>query len=71
MTTLTEVANEASVPETTLTRLFFEAIDKYGEQVAFERFVSEGELAGISYRETLRIVKGIVSSLSAQGVEPW
>jgi long-chain acyl-CoA synthetase len=70
LTTLTEVANEASVPETTLTRLFFEAIDKYGEQAAFERFVSEGELAGISYRETLRIVKGIVSSLSAQGVEP-
>ena len=69
MTTLTYVANETPVPETTLTRLFFEAVDKYGDKTAFERLTSETELTGIGYRETGRIVKGVAASLAEQGVE--
>lgn len=69
MTTLTYVANETPVPETTLTRLFFEAVDKYGEKTAFERLTSETELTGIGYGETRRIVKGVAASLAEQGVE--
>ncbi len=69
MTTLTYVANETPVPETTLTCLFFEAVDKYGGKTAFERLTSETELTGIGYGETRRIVKGVAASLAEQGVE--
>ncbi len=68
MTTLTHVANDTPIAETTLTRLFFEAVDKYGAKVAFERLTSETELSGIGYDETRRIVKGVAASLTQQGV---
>jgi long-chain acyl-CoA synthetase len=69
MTTLTYVANDTPLPETTLTRLFFEAVAKYREKTAFERLTSETELSGIGYDETHRIVKGVAASLTQQGVE--
>ena len=69
MTTLTHVANDTPVPETTLTRLFFEAVDRYGAKAAFERLTSETELSGIGYDETHRIVKGVAASLSQCGIE--
>ena len=69
MTTLTHVANDTPVAETTLTRLFFEAVDKYGAKTAFERLTSETELSGIGYDETHRIAKGVAASLTQQGVE--
>jgi long-chain acyl-CoA synthetase len=68
MTTLTHVANDTPVAETTLTRLFFEAVDKYGAKAAFERLTSETELSGIGYDETHRIAKGVAASLTQQGV---
>jgi long-chain acyl-CoA synthetase len=68
MTTLTSVANETPVPETTLTRLFFEAVDRYGERTAFERLTSATELSGIGYDEACRIVKGVAASLTEQGI---
>jgi len=69
MTTLTHVANDTPVAETTLTRIFFEAVDKYGAKTAFERLTSETELSGIGYDETHRIAKGVAASLTQQGVE--
>jgi len=68
MTTLTSVANETPVPETTLTRLFFEAVDRYGKRTAFERLTSATELSGIGYDEACRIVKGVAASLTEQGI---
>jgi long-chain acyl-CoA synthetase len=63
------VANETPVPETTLTQLFFEAVDEFGDKTAFEQLTSETELAGIGYVESHRIVKGIAASLAEVGVE--
>ena len=37
----TYVANDTPVPEMTLTRLFFEAVDKYGDKTAFEELTSK------------------------------
>ena len=68
MTTLTSVANETPVPETTLTRLFFEAVDRYGKRTAFERLTSATELSGIGYDEACRTVKGVAAALTEQGI---
>lgn len=65
----TYVANDTPVPEMTLTRLFFEAVDKYGDKTAFEELTSETELTGIGYDEAHRIVKGVAASLAQLGVE--
>ena len=69
MATITYVANKTPVPETTLTRLFFDAVDMYGEKAAFERLTSPTERTSIGYGETRRIVKGVAASLAEHGVE--
>ena len=67
--TLSHYSDETPVPESTLTDLFFEAVDQYGDGPALQRFRSEGEVADISYHEVLHTVKGVVASLEASGFE--
>jgi long-chain acyl-CoA synthetase len=70
MTTLSYASDDTVIPESTLTELFFEAIDRHGDATALEHLMSATELRGITYVEALGLVKNISCSLSAQGVEP-
>ena len=67
MTTLSYYADETPVPESTLTEMFFEAVDRYGDGTALQHLLSEGEVADISYHDVLQTVKGVVTSLEASG----
>ena len=66
-TTLNYFANETPVPSATLTGLFFEAVDRFGDEVALQRFTSAAEIADISYSEVLRDVMRVGGALRASG----
>jgi long-chain acyl-CoA synthetase len=69
VSTLTYFADERSIPESTLTELFFEAVDRHGARPALRRFRSESRLEDTSYDEVLRSVKGVATALEACGLE--
>ena len=62
------VADERPVPESTLVELFFEALDRHAGGVAFQRMISERDLADISHAETLGVVKRVASALESRGL---
>ncbi|MDX1645514.1 MAG: long-chain fatty acid--CoA ligase [Longimicrobiales bacterium] len=62
-------ADDTPVPESTLAELFFEAVDRFGDEAAFQRFESAERIVDISYREALRTVRQVAYALSARGVE--
>jgi len=66
---LTYASNDTPVPESTLVELFFDAIDRFGDKVAFRRVRSETEIDSVTHAETLRLVKGVAASLTARGVQ--
>ena len=70
MTTLDYMANESSLPESTLTELFFTAVDEHGSKVALERLVSETELEGVSYTEVLELTRRVAAAFAAHGISP-
>jgi len=57
MTTLSYFADESVLPRSTLTELFFKAVDEHGSRVAFERMVSDVELSSVAYTEAFSVVK--------------
>ena len=57
-------AREADLPESTLTSLFFEAIDRFGEAPAFQRFRDADSIENISYREALDIARRAAGGLT-------
>jgi long-chain acyl-CoA synthetase len=68
MTTLNYFADESVLPRSTLTELFFKAVDEHGSQVAFEWMVSDVELSGIVYSEAFSVVKKVAYALGSQGI---
>ncbi|MEX0836880.1 MAG: AMP-binding protein, partial [Gemmatimonadota bacterium] len=67
--TRTSASNDTPVPESTLTELFFESVDRHAGLVAFQRMPAEGVLEDISFEEALSIVRGVVASLDVTGIE--
>ncbi len=65
----TAATDPTPVPESTLTRLFFDAIDRFGDREIFQRFDSKGNIVGISYTEVLDIVRKVSGGLEARGIE--
>jgi long-chain acyl-CoA synthetase len=66
-TTLDYVANESPVPATTLVELFFQGVDRFQDATAFESFVAERTLQGISYTEASGIAKAVAAALTVHG----
>ena len=64
-TVLDYFANEDQVPESTLTELFFEAVKKFGDEKALQRFTSAESISDISYNEVLRSVMRVGGALRA------
>ncbi len=69
VTNLSHFANETSVPERTLTQLFFDAVDKFGDAAAFQRLSSPGSIVDVSYREALEATTAVSAGLRALGLE--
>ena len=61
--------DERPVPESTLTELFFEAIDRHGSEAALQRMTSATDVVDISYRDVLATVKRVVGGFAAKGLE--
>lgn len=61
------LANRAPVPTGTLTELFLDAVDRFGDETAFRTIVPDG-FEEISYIETLEIVRGVAGGLQNLGV---
>ena len=68
MSELSSFANEATVPESTLTKLFFQAVDRRGSDAAFQRLEGADQIVDISYDEAAAIVKRIGAALEGHGV---
>ncbi len=63
------VNDERTVSEGTLVDLFFEAVERFGdERRALEYLPEEGKLAGHTYAEVLAIVQKVSASLEHHGV---
>ena len=69
MTERSYIANETPVPESTLTELFFDAVDRFGEGPALQRFESADRIRDISYLETLEVVRRVRGGLAAHGLQ--
>ena len=68
MTTLDYFADKSILPRSTLTELFFTAVDENPSRVAFERMISEGDLHSLSYTEVLSEVQKVSSALMSNGI---
>lgn len=70
MSPLTYFANEATVPEATLTGLFFDAVDRFGaREPAFRSLESADRTVDITYADAFDLVRQVGSAMRAQGVE--
>lgn len=67
-TRLDYFANEAEVPESTLTALFFGAVDRFGSAAAFQRFESADRLVDVGYDDAFETVRGVSAALGAHGL---
>lgn len=68
-TTLDYFANDTDVPVSTLTGLFFEAIDRFEGEPALQRFEAADRIVDISYGDVLRDVMRVGQALRASGVD--
>jgi long-chain acyl-CoA synthetase len=68
VTRVSYAANETPVPESTLTGLFFEAIDRWGAKTAFQRIATHDRIVDISYDEALQVVRSTSAALTAAGL---
>lgn len=64
----TAASDPTPVPESTLTRLFFDAIDRFGDREIFQRFDPSGRIVDISYNEVLDVVRKVSGGLEARGL---
>jgi long-chain acyl-CoA synthetase len=65
---LSRTINDTPVPNSTLVDLFFEAVERHGGRVAFQRMASETSLVDVSYDEVLAVVKKVVAALERRGI---
>ena len=70
MSRLDYVANERSVPASTLVRLFLEGVDRFSDAPAFQRFETAERITDISYREAFELVRRVAGALESAGVRP-
>lgn len=68
MTQRTHASDERLVEPRTLTRIFFDAVDAYGEHRAFGRIRPSLDVEYVSYRETEELTRRVACSLDALGV---
>ena len=61
---------EAELPSGTLTQLFLETVDRFGEKEALLAFKGDSnELESLSYSDALRAVQDVVGGLRAAGID--
>lgn len=66
----TSVAKEGPPPPGTVTRLFLEAVDRFGDETALRSFVgSSNELTDLSYNQVLEQSARIADALGRLGLE--
>jgi len=68
MTRPTYVRDDRPVTIKTLTQLFFEAVDAYGERPAFGRILPSRDVEYISYNEVLTRARCVAGALESRGV---
>lgn len=68
MTTLSYFANDTPIPEFTLTELFLEGVDRFGDGPAYRFIESDGSIKDISYSDVLLAVRNVSASLEAAGL---
>ena len=61
-------ANETPVPESTLTELYFDSLDRHRDLVAFQRMPSEGVLEDITYGQAFEVVRQVTAALDRTGL---
>lgn len=62
------LANRTQLPRGTLTQLFLDSVDRFGERPAFQT-IEEGGIEGISYQEALQRVREVAGGLTALGLK--
>jgi len=62
------VACKEEVPPWTLTELFLDAVERFGELPAFRYFGADGGLVDIGYAEACQLVKRVGAALEQRGV---
>jgi len=68
MLTRDYLANRMPVPTGTLTQLFFESVDRFGDRVAFRGIRDEG-FREFTYRQVLQQARAVGAALTAMGLE--
>jgi len=68
MLTRDYLANRTPVPAGTLTQLFFESVDRFGDRVAF-RSIREGGFTELTYRQVLQKAQAVAGALQEMGLE--
>jgi long-chain acyl-CoA synthetase len=68
MATRDYVANEAELPEWTLTELFVESVEKHGGKAGFRFFGPDGGLSDITFDEAQQTVMRVGAALETHGV---
>lgn len=63
-----QLVDQTEIPRTTLSRLFLDAVDRFGDAPVFGRIRSAREIELISYTEALERVRHVSAGLSAHGV---
>ena len=61
-------ANDTPVPESTLTELFFDSLDRHRDLVAFQRMPAEGVLEDITFGEAYEVVRHVTAALDRTGL---
>lgn len=67
METRDYLANRAAVPTGTLTQLFFDAVDRFGDRVAFRGLREEG-VQELTYRQVFEKVRAVALALEGAGL---
>jgi long-chain acyl-CoA synthetase len=68
METRDYLANKTPVPTGTLSQLFLETVDRFGEKVAYQAILPEGGFEGTSYTQLYHRVKEVQGGLRALGL---
>jgi long-chain acyl-CoA synthetase len=63
------LANRADVPTGTLTGLFFDVVNRFGDKSAYQS-IKDGGLVDISYREAHSLAMSVAGGLHALGIGP-
>jgi len=68
METRDYIANHTPAPTGTLAQLFLDAVDRFGEKVAFQTIEPDGSFQGTSYAQTYARTRDVAGGLRSLGV---